>query len=150
LPFTLSHRGAGVRREELRIQGIRASGGDPGEIPVIEGRRRMYSRSKLISIIGAIARPRPVKGVIDVHTLSMPGIDVIETPGHTPGSVTLSYTRDGERYLFVGDAAFEREGRLEVNRRYSLDVGAAERSLRLIMSLSPARVLPGHGRPVRI
>ncbi|MFP3308636.1 MAG: hypothetical protein RXP27_03405 [Nitrososphaeria archaeon] len=34
----------------------------PEEIPVIEGRRRMYSRSKLISIIGAIARPRPVKG----------------------------------------------------------------------------------------
>jgi len=80
----------------------------PEEIPVIEGRRRTYSRSKLISIIGAIARPRPVKGVVGVHTLSMPGIDVIETPGHTPGSVTLSYTRDGERYLFVGDAAFGR------------------------------------------
>jgi len=58
----------------------------PEEIPVIEGRGRMYSRSKLISIIGAIARPRPVKGVIDVHTLSMPGIDVIETPGHPPGA----------------------------------------------------------------
>jgi Metallo-beta-lactamase superfamily. len=27
----------------------------PEEIPVVEGRRRMYSRSKLISIIGAIA-----------------------------------------------------------------------------------------------
>jgi len=39
---------------------------------------------------------------------------------------------------------------LEVNRRYSLDVGAAERPLRLITSLSPALVLPGHGRPVRI
>jgi glyoxylase-like metal-dependent hydrolase (beta-lactamase superfamily II) len=67
-----------------------------------------------------------------------------------PGSVTLVYERGGERYLFVGDAAFERGGRPEVNSRYSLDVEMAARSLEVIRSMSPALVLPGHGRPVRI
>ncbi|MGC8613937.1 MAG: MBL fold metallo-hydrolase [Conexivisphaera sp.] len=122
----------------------------PEEIPVIEGRRPAYTRSALVRILGSIVRPRPVAGVLDIHSLALPGIGVLETPGHTPGSVTLVYERGGERYLFVGDAAFERGGRLEVNSRYSLDVEMAARSLEVIRSMSPALVLPGHGRPVRI
>ena len=122
----------------------------PEEIPVIEGRRPMYSRSALVRVIGALMRPRPVAGVLDVHGFSAPGMRVLDTPGHTPGSVTLIYERDGERYLFVGDAAFEDGGALRVNRRFSVDVEAAERSLELIERMSPALVLPGHGKPVRI
>lgn len=122
----------------------------PEEIPVIEGRRPMYSRSALVRVIGALMRPRPVAGVLDVRGFSAPGMRVLETPGHTPGSITLIYEGNGERYLFVGDAAFEGGGALRVNRRFSMDVEAAERSLELIERMSPALVLPGHGRPVRI
>ncbi len=122
----------------------------PEEIPVIEGRRPMYSRSALVRVIGALMKPRPVIGVLDVHGFSAPGMRVLDTPGHTPGSITLVYERNGERYLFVGDAAFEGGGELRVNRRFSLDVNAAERSLELIKRMSPALVLPGHGKPVRI
>ena len=56
----------------------------PEEIPVIEGRRPMYSRSALVRVMGALMRHRPVTSVLDVHEFSAPGMKVLDTPGHTP------------------------------------------------------------------
>ena len=69
------------------------------------------------------------------------GIEVIRTPGHTPGSVSL-YIKD-EGILFSGDTLFSMgEGRTDLGGNYSLLI----KSLSLLCSLpGETKVLPGHG-----
>lgn len=120
------------------------------EIPVIAGERSMYSKSNLIKVVGAFIKPKPIKNVFDIKGLKVPNISIVETPGHTPGSISVLYENGDKRYLFVGDAAFENNGKLFVNEKYSLDVATANKSLDKILSLKPITVLPGHGNPVNL
>ncbi|MGC8635655.1 MAG: MBL fold metallo-hydrolase [Thermoprotei archaeon] len=120
------------------------------EIPVITGQRPQYSKNRLMSILSPFFKVPPVPLINDVTGLTLPNVRVIETPGHTPGSITILLERADGRFAFVGDAAFERDGTLYVNERYSLDVQKARESLRAITSLSPITVLPGHGKPLRV
>lgn len=75
-------------------------------------------------------------------------IEFILTGGHTPGSSSL-FLKNG-RAVFIGDAAREKNGKLEIDRTFTLDQAAATESLRKIESLRPVLVLPGHGNPVRL
>lgn len=67
-------------------------------------------------------------------------IEVLETPGHTPGSVSLLIGRD----LFSGDILFRgRVGRVDLPGGNRTELAA---SLRRLSSLGPdVRVHPGHG-----
>ncbi len=120
----------------------------PLEAQVIEGQRPMYSSSLLLGVFGRLLRPRPVKGIKGIISMNIKGLEAVETPGHTPGSTSFIYVDDGKKYIFAGDAAFEANGRLFVNRRYATDVSVAERSLDKIIHMGPGIVLPGHGNPV--
>ncbi len=120
------------------------------EIPVIIGERNMYSKSNLIKAVSVFIKPKPIKNVQDIKGLKVPGISIVETPGHTPGSISVLYENDDKKYLFVGDAAFENNGKLFVNEKYSLDIETANKSLDKIFSLKPITVLPGHGNPVNL
>lgn len=56
---------------------------------------------------GEIGRHAPVHVRLDHHHVDDNGIEVIPTPGHTPGSTSYRLTgADGTRYLFVGDTAY--------------------------------------------
>jgi len=69
-------------------------------------------------------------------------LNIIKTPGHTPGSVCFWSEQDD--YLFTGDTLFE-EGVGDVSHNYSSKDDMA-RSIRLIRSLSKETLkLPGHG-----
>lgn len=81
----------------------------------------------------------------DINLLDYPGkigdIEIIRTPGHTPGSVSL-YIKD-EGILFSGDTLFSMgEGRTDLGGNYSLLI----KSLSFLCTLpGGTKVLPGHG-----
>lgn len=68
---------------------------------------------------------------------------VIETPGHTPGSVCLY---DGNKYLFTGDTLFkDAVGRTDFSYSKPLQL---IKSLAKIKKLPPETIVyPGHGEP---
>ncbi len=74
-------------------------------------------------------------------------VEVIHTPGHTPGSVCYFIRR--ERILFTGDTLFS-----GAVGRTDFKGGSKKRlreSLRYLLRLGPdVRVLPGHGEPTTL
>lgn len=75
------------------------------------------------------------------------GLEVIHTPGHTPGSVCLYGRRD--RVLFVGDALQRRFGRVSyASALYSDDVKAARRAVKRLASLDVDTIVFGHYPPL--
>lgn len=81
------------------------------------------------------------------------GVDarVIETPGHTAGSVSV-VTADGE--AIVGDVVaggylgFTLRPHAPRYHLFVEDVGAVQESISRLLDLAPTRLLPGHGGPL--
>lgn len=75
------------------------------------------------------------------------GLEVIHTPGHTPGSVCLYGARD--RVLFTGDVLERRFGRVSfASRLYSDDYRAAKRTMRRLASLDVETIVFSHWPPL--
>ena len=71
------------------------------------------------------------------------GLEVIHTPGHTPGSVCLYGRRD--RILFVGDTLEARFGRVTfASSLYSDDVALARRQVQRLASLDVETIIFSH------
>lgn len=73
-----------------------------------------------------------------------PGIEVIPTPGHSPGS--LCFLARHLNAIFVGDLVISH--RSGISRAERRDREAYERSLAMIAGEAPAMGFPGHGYPV--
>jgi glyoxylase-like metal-dependent hydrolase (beta-lactamase superfamily II) len=82
--------------------------------------------------------------------LSLPvlgGLEVVHTPGHTPGSVCL-YAR-ADRLLFVGDALQHRRGRVSyASSLYSDDVAKARLSVQRMSDLDVRTIVFAHYPPL--
>ena len=77
------------------------------------------------------------------------GLEVIHTPGHTPGSVCLYGARD--RVLFVGDVLQRRFGRVShASVLYSDDHRAAKRALQRLAGLDVEVIVFGHYPPLTV
>ena len=75
------------------------------------------------------------------------GLEVIHTPGHTPGSVCLYGARDG--VLFVGDTLEARFGRVTfASSLYSDDIATARRQVQRLASLDVRTIIFSHYPPV--
>ena len=75
------------------------------------------------------------------------GLEVIHTPGHTPGSVCLYGARDG--VLFVGDTLEARFGRVTfASSLYSDDTVTARRQVQRLASLDVRTIIFSHYPPV--
>ena len=71
------------------------------------------------------------------------GLQVIHTPGHTPGSVCLYGARD--RVLFVGDTLQRRFGRVSyASGLYSDDAAAARRAVKRLAQLDVETIVFSH------
>ncbi len=102
--------------------------------------------------IPSIASPRPLTPVGDGDTVF--GLSIIETPGHTPGSITVFDPVAG--VVIVGDAingagsgVADSEGGVGgANPRFSSDMAQAAESIKKLAALSFDSVYFGHGDPL--
>ena len=70
--------------------------------------------------------------------------DVIHTPGHTPGCISIKMIeRDGKVAVFPGDIA-STNGRLGFINGPGFDLPEWKRSIKRLISLKPDRIYPGH------
>ncbi len=99
------------------------------------------------------ARTRPTREV--AHGERIGSLEVVASPGHTPGHVAFFDTRDGT--LYCGDAYSTLGGvatTAKVNPRFPLPGAAtwhrptALESAKALRALEPARLAPGHGKVV--
>lgn len=75
------------------------------------------------------------------------GLEVIHTPGHTPGSVCLFAPRDGA--LFVGDTLQRRFGRVSyASGLYSDDPAMARASVQRLAQLGVSSIVFSHWAPL--
>ncbi len=80
-------------------------------------------------------------------------VKVIETFGHTPGSITALVDTDDGMVALVGDAVIVKEDLLELKPptvvTMNVEADVAIESLRKIRDLKPALVIPGHDAPFK-
>jgi len=77
------------------------------------------------------------------------GLEVVHTPGHTPGSICLYARRD--RLLFVGDVLQRRRNGevIFASSLYSDDVAASRASVHRLATLDVEMIVFSHYSPVR-
>ena len=93
-----------------------------------------------LNATGEYDRPvQPVTGQL------LDGLDLVPTPGHTPGHCSLRFVWEGRATVIAGDAVMTRdfwnEGRPYFN---AVDMDEAKRSMEKIAGLARA-IIPGHG-----
>lgn len=95
-------------------------------------------------------------GIMDVEEISGPykiseNVRVLETPGHTPGSISVLAETRGGLVACVGDAVIVKEDLQQMRppQVVTLNVSPemAVESLKKIISLKPRTVIPGHDAP---
>lgn len=72
-----------------------------------------------------------------------PGLELISTPGHTPGGISLVLNVGEKKWILAGDAVKNRVELATGHADMTLDPTASERSIAKIRKLAH-RVLPGH------
>lgn len=95
------------------------------------------------------ARPSEVSLQLEGGEVLSPlgGLEVIHTPGHTPGSISLFSAR--EKLLIVGDALNNRRSNLRLPPKLiSSDLSQAIASLKRLAQLDFDTLCFGHGRPI--
>ena len=74
-------------------------------------------------------------------------LTVLQTPGHTPGSIML--VDEERRVLFAGDTIrYDGEQVSEAPEEYSVDMNLLRKSIVKVSTLSFDVLLPGHGEPL--
>jgi glyoxylase-like metal-dependent hydrolase (beta-lactamase superfamily II) len=93
------------------------------------------------------------RGLEERETLDvLGGLQVIHTPGHTPGSMSLYQEERG--ILFCGDLIFNghpftgRGGLRYAPRAFSVDPEEVERSVQKLSGLQVRVLCVGHGEPI--
>jgi hydroxyacylglutathione hydrolase len=118
------------------------------EVDVATGKAKITPAPSFMSkFVARVMRIDPVRSVEPVTSLSLDGVEVIETPGHTPGST--SYFLKEDNVLFVGDAVVNSKGNLTINKGFTLDMDRARQSRQLILDHESNIILSGHGAPFR-
>ena len=91
-----------------------------------------------------------IKSVKGDHKITE-NVRVIETVGHTPGSITTLVETDEGLVALVGDAVIVKEDLLELRPpsvvTKNVEAEVAVNSLKKIRSLNPVLVVPGHDAP---
>lgn len=124
-----------------------------GEMPMVRPRREtLRGLSRLMSAM--LAPPPATPARVDVElkggqTLDeiLPGLEVVETFGHSPGHVCFWWPE--KRLLFGGDVVMHLPWGLALPfAAFSVDMQAAKRSVYRATDLNPDILCPGHGAPI--
>lgn len=113
------------------------------DIPYIYRDKERHSFKKYLTRLLNVKVPEGIRPYIQGEKLS--GIEVIPTPGHTPGHVCLLY----EDVLFIGDLLENKNGKLRpYPRAWNWDNEAVLKSVDRIADIPHKWICPAHGRPV--
>lgn len=119
------------------------------EIDVVKGKEKpSTARSVVAGLVSKIGKVKPVENVVSADNIDVPGIEVVETSGHTPGSTSYMVPELGS--IFVGDAMMLKGDGFTVNKAFTLDYDEALKSCDKILSLKPRYILPGHGSMIAL
>ena len=143
-----------ARRTDARVVAHRA------EVPFIEQGQSLPAASPFISAVTwvgdrvltreACRVDMPVDDGDVIEVLG--GLQVLHTPGHTPGSICLYQPE--LRVLFCGDLLFNknpvtgRKGLRHTLAGVSQDVSQARESVNRLLDLAIETLCPGHGEPI--
>ena len=89
--------------------------------------------------------PRPMEAAADGAEIF--GLQVVATPGHTAGHISLFDPATG--VLVAGDALTNTAGLAGSNPQYTADAGQARESLRKLAALPVRTIYVGHGEAVQ-
>jgi len=113
------------------------------DVPYILGQRNRPGIKRLVQTLIKAPVPRVDETYTPGRTIG--GVEVIATPGHTPGHVSFLYSET----LFSGDLVISARGRLRPSPALmTWDKSILKRSLREVRQRSFVRVCPAHGEPV--
>jgi glyoxylase-like metal-dependent hydrolase (beta-lactamase superfamily II) len=97
---------------------------------------------------GVILERQDVREIGDGGTI-MPGVTVLEMPGHSPGSIAVMVDTDEGRAAITGDALhFAYVAKTRVNPLVFWDADQATRSIDRVLQAADV-LYPGHDRPFR-
>lgn len=94
--------------------------------------------------VDAITSPTPLRPVNDGDEVF--GLQIIGTPGHTPGHIAVFDPSAG--VLVAGDALRTTQGLAGPDPRNSADMTRATASVKKMAALNVRVILPGHGAPL--
>jgi glyoxylase-like metal-dependent hydrolase (beta-lactamase superfamily II) len=146
LPALKKASGARVYASQIEADGI-ARGKSTRQIKSTQSPRKLAMK-----VVHLFMRPAPVQSdeiLSDGQVLPiLGGLRVVETPGHTPGHISLFSPLSG--ILFSGDSIISRVGMLVKSAPANTwDEAQAADSARRQASLGAKIVCPGHGSVVR-
>jgi glyoxylase-like metal-dependent hydrolase (beta-lactamase superfamily II) len=127
------------------------------EIPVIEGKEPIarppkeklnFLERRMVSYDPKVEGTPVTRGVSEGDTIPevMDGLQVLLTPGHSPGHV--SYWQPEKRLLFCGDVMMNIMGLRLPIAPFTVDMEEDKRSIRRIADLDASIVCFGHGAPL--
>ncbi|HEY1351873.1 MAG TPA: MBL fold metallo-hydrolase [Ktedonobacteraceae bacterium] len=113
------------------------------DLPYILGQRNRPGVKRLVQTL--IRVPVPQVDATYTPGENIGGVEVIPTPGHTPGHVSFLF---GET-LLSGDLVISNRGRLQASPAFmTWDSAVLKRSLSEVKQFTFAWVCPAHGKPV--
>ena len=90
----------------------------------------------------AVSKAATVDCIFDKREIVPGNVEVIPTPGHTPGSVCfLASSAEGKKYLFTGDTLFLHKGGWDIRVNAGGSNSDLKNSLMLLRDLKPSVVL---------
>ena len=114
------------------------------DIPYIRGEKNREGIKKLVSIIMRVKKPKDITHYPGNQKIF--DIEVIPTPGHTPGHVCLLY----KDILFAGDLIRTSNGQIGPMRSFmNWNTEISRDSIKKVSDLSFKWVCPAHGEPVK-
>lgn len=116
---------------------------DSKDIPYIKGYKTRPGIKRVFSFFNRVEKPEEIYAYNEDGKIG--DIQVIPTPGHTPGHVCILY----KDVLFVGDLVKSKKGKIEPYPNMNWDEALLKKSIKNISSVPFKWVCPAHGAPVR-
>ena len=114
------------------------------DIPYILGNKSRPGIKKLVSLLMRVKKPEKIKSYDDQK---MNDIQIISTPGHTPGHVSFLY----KDILFAGDLVGNSNGILKKPPKIgNSDEKSIKESILKMSEYSFKWVCPAHGEPLKV
>lgn len=115
---------------------------DSKDIPYIKGYRKRPGIKRIFSIINKVENPQEIYDYN--RNTKIDDIQIIPTPGHTPGHVCILY----KDVLFAGDLIKSKKEKIKPYPNMNWDEAILKNSIKSISYIPFKWVCPAHGIPI--